>query len=116
MYHFDPQSRDRVNGLKTTPVASPGLSGPDKRQTELRCFRYNRDRFLTENPAPSGNLTGGGATRMRDSHKMDAERERLVRDARRVVIKVGTATVTGAEGELCLDRVEPIVRSIAALM
>jgi glutamate 5-kinase len=53
---------------------------------------------------------------MRDSHKMDAERGRLLREARRVVIKVGTATVTGTEGELCLDRVEPIVRSIAALM
>jgi len=53
---------------------------------------------------------------MRDSQKSDAERERLLREARRIVIKVGTATVTGAEGELCLDRVEPIVRSIAALM
>src|SRR5271170_3349689 len=47
---------------------------------------------------------------------MEAERERLLRAARRVVIKVGTATVTGAEGELCLERVEPIVGSIAALM
>lgn len=47
---------------------------------------------------------------------MEAERERLLRSARRVVIKVGTATVTGSEGELCLERVEPIVRSIAALM
>ncbi|HKV04263.1 MAG TPA: glutamate 5-kinase [Candidatus Acidoferrales bacterium] len=47
---------------------------------------------------------------------MEAERERLLKAARRVVIKVGTTTVTGAEGELCLERVEPIVRSIAALM
>ena len=47
---------------------------------------------------------------------MEAERERLLRAARRLVIKVGTTTVTGAEGELCLERVEPIVRSIAALM
>lgn len=46
---------------------------------------------------------------------MEAEREKL-RAARRLVIKVGTATVTGAEGELCLERVEPIVRSIAGLM
>jgi glutamate 5-kinase len=46
---------------------------------------------------------------------MEAEREKL-RAARRLVIKVGTATVTGAEGELCLERVEPIVRSIADLM
>jgi glutamate 5-kinase len=47
--------------------------------------------------------------------QMEAEREKL-RAARRLVIKVGTATVTGAEGELCLERVEPIVRSIAELM
>ncbi len=53
---------------------------------------------------------------MRETHKIDAERERLLREARRVVIKVGTATVTGVDGELCADRVEPIVRSIAALM
>ena len=46
---------------------------------------------------------------------MEAERQKL-RAARRLVIKVGTATVTGAEGELCRERVEPIVRSIAALM
>ena len=47
---------------------------------------------------------------------MEAERGKLLRAARRLVIKVGTATVTGGEGELCLERVEPIVRSIAALM
>jgi glutamate 5-kinase len=47
---------------------------------------------------------------------MEAERARLLRAARRVVIKVGTSTVTGAEGELCFERVEPIVRSIAALI
>jgi glutamate 5-kinase len=33
-----------------------------------------------------------------------------------MVIKVGTATVTGPEGNLCNERVEPIVRSIATLM
>jgi glutamate 5-kinase len=32
------------------------------------------------------------------------------------VIKVGTSTVTGAEGELCTARMEPIVRSISSLM
>jgi glutamate 5-kinase len=47
---------------------------------------------------------------------MEAERERLLKAARRLVVKVGTATVTGAEGDLCLERVEPIVRSIATLM
>lgn len=47
---------------------------------------------------------------------MHAQREKLLRSARRVVIKVGTSTVTGAEGELCRERVEPIARSIAGLM
>jgi glutamate 5-kinase len=47
---------------------------------------------------------------------MEAERQRLLRAARRLVIKVGTSTVTGDEGDLCLERVEPIVRSIASLM
>jgi len=42
--------------------------------------------------------------------------EKLLRDARRLVVKVGTNTVTGAEGDLCSERVEPIVRSIASLM
>jgi glutamate 5-kinase len=53
---------------------------------------------------------------VQESHKLEAERERLLKAARRLVIKVGTATVTGDEGELCLDRIEPIVRSIAGLM
>lgn len=47
---------------------------------------------------------------------MQAEREKLLRAARRVVIKVGTTTVTGAEGELCRERIEPIARSVAALL
>ncbi|HTX13658.1 MAG TPA: glutamate 5-kinase [Candidatus Baltobacteraceae bacterium] len=46
---------------------------------------------------------------------MEAERQKL-RAAKRLVIKVGTTTVTGAEGELCRERVEPIVHSIAELM
>jgi glutamate 5-kinase len=49
-------------------------------------------------------------------HKLEAERARLLRSARRVVIKIGTATVTEPEGNLCYERVEPVVRSIAALM
>jgi len=40
----------------------------------------------------------------------------LLRTARRVVVKVGTTTVTGPEGELCRERVEPIAHSIANLM
>jgi glutamate 5-kinase len=53
---------------------------------------------------------------VREDHKPEAERERLLCAARRIVVKVGTTTVTGEEGDLCLERVEPIVRSIAALM
>ena len=40
----------------------------------------------------------------------------MLRTARRVVVKVGTTTVTGPEGELCRERVEPIAHSIANLM
>jgi glutamate 5-kinase len=36
--------------------------------------------------------------------------------ARRMVIKLGTSTVTDAEGGVCTERVEPIVRGIARLM
>ena len=53
---------------------------------------------------------------MQEAHKIEAERAKLLRAARRLVIKVGTATVTGPEGDLCLERVEPIAASIAALM
>jgi len=53
---------------------------------------------------------------MHEKAHNQAQRESLLRSARRVVIKVGTTTVTGSEGELCRDRVEPITRSIADLM
>lgn len=53
---------------------------------------------------------------MQEEHRTEAERERLLRAARRVVIKVGTSMVTGAEGELCAERVEPVVRSVAGLL
>ena len=36
--------------------------------------------------------------------------------ARRIVIKLGTSTVTDAEGGVCAERVEPIVRGIGRLM
>jgi glutamate 5-kinase len=52
----------------------------------------------------------------REDQKLGTERERLLRAARRIVIKLGTTTVTGEGGELCLERVEPIIRSISALM
>lgn len=41
-------------------------------------------------------------------------RDRLV-GARRIIIKLGTSVVTGEGGEVCCERVEPLVRSIAAL-
>jgi glutamate 5-kinase len=53
---------------------------------------------------------------MQDENKTDAERGKRLRAARRLIIKVGTSTVTGAEGEFSIERVEPIVRSIARLM
>jgi glutamate 5-kinase len=56
-----------------------------------------------------------GVFSMQEDRKTEAEREGLRRAARRLVIKVGTSTVTGADGDLCLERVEPIVCSIAAL-
>src|SRR5258705_10318133 len=52
----------------------------------------------------------------KDEHSLDAFRERHLKAARRVVIKVGTSTVTGTKGELCAEHMEPIVRSIARLM
>ena len=36
--------------------------------------------------------------------------------ARRVVIKLGTSTVTESQGSVCAERVDPIVRAIAQLM
>jgi glutamate 5-kinase len=48
-------------------------------------------------------------------HQGDQQRNGLLRSAKRVVIKLGTTTVTGAQGELSLERVERIVRSIATL-
>ncbi len=38
-----------------------------------------------------------------------------MREARRAVVKVGTSVVSGAAGEVCAERVGPIVRSVAAL-
>ncbi len=52
---------------------------------------------------------------MQPEQNLEAERKRRLRSARRLVVKLGTSTVTGVDGELCAERVEPIVRSIAAL-
>jgi glutamate 5-kinase len=53
---------------------------------------------------------------MSDSFKMESEREALLKAARRIVIKLGTSTVTGPEGNLLTERVQPITSSIAALL
>jgi glutamate 5-kinase len=48
----------------------------------------------------------------------DAEQQtrRKLSLARRIVIKLGTSTVTDARGSVCAERVAPIVRSIASLV
>ncbi len=45
---------------------------------------------------------------------LEIERQRRLRAAQRVVIKLGTSVVTAAGGEIS-DRIEPLVRSMAAL-
>jgi len=47
-----------------------------------------------------------------DSEK---ERQRRLRTAQRVVIKVGTSIISASEGGVCAERIEPLVRSIAEL-
>ena len=47
---------------------------------------------------------------------MESERAKRLKAARRIVIKVGTSTVTAAQGELCAERVQPIANSIAKLI
>ena len=46
---------------------------------------------------------------------LEIERQRRLRAAQRVVIKLGTSLVTGADAEICADRIEPLVHSIATL-
>ena len=48
-------------------------------------------------------------------HQSDQRNDDLLRNAKRVVIKLGTSTVTGSQGELSLERIEPIVHAIATL-
>jgi glutamate 5-kinase len=48
-------------------------------------------------------------------HQGDQQRNGFMRSAKRVVIKLGTSTVMSSHGELSLERIEPIVRSIAIL-
>jgi glutamate 5-kinase len=49
------------------------------------------------------------------TQELEIERQRRLRAAQRLVIKLGTRTVTGAEGEVCNERIGPLVRSICAL-
>ena len=48
-------------------------------------------------------------------HQGEQRRNGLFGSTKRVVIKLGTSTVTGSQGELSLERIEPIVHSIATL-
>jgi glutamate 5-kinase len=48
-------------------------------------------------------------------HQGEHRREGVLRRAKRVVIKLGTSTVTGPQGELSLERIEPIVQAISTL-
>jgi glutamate 5-kinase len=48
-------------------------------------------------------------------HQGEQRRNGLLRCAKRVVIKLGTSTVTGSQGDLSLERIEPIVHAIATL-
>lgn len=45
----------------------------------------------------------------------DQQRNGSLRCAKRIVVKLGTSTVTGSQGELFSERIEPIVRAIATL-
>ena len=45
----------------------------------------------------------------------EQQRNEVLRGAKRIVVKLGTSTVTGSAGELSLERIEPLVREIAAL-
>ena len=54
--------------------------------------------------------------RMAEATKRERSREALLKAARRIVIKLGTNTVAGSQGELSAERVRPLADSIAALM
>lgn len=50
-----------------------------------------------------------------DHSKLEAERERLLKTASRIVVKLGTSTVTAPDGTLCVERVAPLMQSVARL-
>ncbi len=47
--------------------------------------------------------------------ELEIERQRRLRAAQRVVVKLGTNTVTGEGGEISAERIGPLVRSIVSL-
>lgn len=51
-----------------------------------------------------------------ESFKLQDDRTRLLRGARRIVVKLGTSTVTDKKGGVCRERVEPLAASVARLM
>lgn len=56
---------------------------------------------------------------MRDAKaaaNFESEARQKLRAARRIVIKLGTSTVTDAQGGVCADRVDPVIRAISGLM
>jgi len=53
---------------------------------------------------------------LHEQRKNESDRAQRLQAARRIVIKLGTSTVTADDGQLSKERVEPIVRSIAHLM
>src|SRR6266536_5994287 len=62
--------------------------------------------------ATSGSWLGQETMIEEDSER---ERQRRLRAAQRVVIKVGTSIINRAEGGVCDERIEPLVRSISEL-
>src|SRR5258707_1520821 len=53
---------------------------------------------------------------MSSGYNAESEARGKLRAARRIVIKLGTSTVTDSEGGVCAQRVEPIARGISQLM
>src|ERR1051326_2840711 len=53
---------------------------------------------------------------MISGYNAEGEARRKLKGARRIVIKLGTSTVTDPTGGVCTERVEPIARAIAQLI
>ena len=55
------------------------------------------------------------ASRAMIERELESESRRRLRAAQRVVVKLGTSIVNGDGGEICVEPVEPLVRSMAQL-